>query len=264
MILDEILANTRAELAHRKTETSQAELEKRLGKLSGPRDFSRSLEAGDCVSVIAEVKKASPSAGVIRKDFDPARLGACYREGGASAISVLTDEKYFEGRLEYLRVVSEASGLPVLRKDFIVDPWQVYEARVAGADAILLIVAALEPVELASLLALARELGMAALVETHDRDELRIARDAGARVIGINNRNLGTFDVDLATTERLAGLAPEGCVLVSESGIHSREDVERVAAAGADAVLVGTSIVGSGDPIEKLAELAGVKRGKGA
>ena len=207
--------------------------------------------------MIAEVKKASPSRGLIRADFDPAEIAAAYEEAGASAISVLTDEKNFQGRLEYLEAVHRAVSLPVLQKDFIIDPYQVYEARAALADAILLIVAALCREELTEFMALAEELGMASLVEVHTSEELDVALEVGAKVIGINNRNLQTFETKLETTLELAPKIPSDRILVSESGIFTRADVERLMAAGVDAVLVGEALMREPDPGTKVRELLG-------
>jgi len=208
--------------------------------------------------LIAEVKKASPSKGLIRADFDPVQIAKTYEAAGASAISVLTDEKYFQGRLEYLTAVHDAVSLPTLRKDFIIDAYQVYESRAAKADAILLIVAALDAGRLRDLMALATELGMASLVEAHSSEELDIALEVAARIIGINNRNLQTFETKLETTLELASRVPGDRVLVSESGIFTRSDVERLMAVGVDAILVGESLMREPDPGMKVRELLGV------
>ena len=223
-----------------------------------PRGFRAALAASPGVALIAEVKKASPSAGVIREDFDPSDIARQYAEGGARCLSVLTDLPHFQGKLDYLRRVRQAVGLPVLRKDFILDEIQVAEARAWGADCILLIVAALTPEELHSLMQSARGLGMDVLVEVHDRDEMGVALDAGADLVGINNRNLRTFDVDLGTTEALASFAPAEALLVSESGIQSRQDVERLKACGVKAVLVGESLMRSQDIAEATRRLSDV------
>ncbi len=215
------------------------------------------------VALIAEVKKASPSAGVICPDFDPVRIAKEYEAAGASCLSVLTDEKFFQGSLDYLRQIRAAVNLPLLRKDFIIDERQILEAIEWGADAILLIVAILDDARLKDFHSLATEAGLAALVEVHDEAELNRARALGADLIGVNNRNLKTFQVNLATTEELAaklfhpaaqGPAP---LLVAESGIHSRADVERLARCGAKAILVGESLVRNGNIREKARELLG-------
>ena len=206
------------------------------GRLEGNRGWGLAL--------IAEVKKASPSKGVIRPDFDPVAIARAYFEGGASCLSVLTDERYFQGHLSYLAAIREAVPLPLLRKDFLIDPAQIYEARLAGADAILLIVAAIpSPARLAEMRFVAESLGMDALVEVHDERELEIAVESGATLMGVNNRDLRTFQVDLAVFERLAPLFPPGTVTVAESGIFTPADVARVGRAGADAVLVGESLM---------------------
>ncbi|MCW5554599.1 MAG: indole-3-glycerol phosphate synthase TrpC [Verrucomicrobiae bacterium] len=228
-----------------------------------PRDFLaalRSPRSGD-VALIAEVKKASPSAGVICSDFDPIRIAKEYEAAGASCLSVLTDEKFFQGSLDYLRQIRAAVKLPLLRKDFIIDERQILEAIEWGADAILLIVAILDDAQLRGFHTLATEAGLAALVEVHDKAELERALAAGVTLIGVNNRNLKTFQVDLATTERLAkqlsqSSAPAG-LLVAESGIHTRADVERLKRAGAHAILVGESLVKQNDIRGKVSELLG-------
>jgi indole-3-glycerol phosphate synthase len=223
-----------------------------------PRGFAAAL-AGPDIGIIAEVKKASPSRGVLREDFDPLWLATRYAEGGAAAISVLTETTHFQGQLSYLGAIRERlpEGPPLLRKDFIFDEYQVHEARAAGADAILLIVAILEQPLLESLLATASESGLDALVEVHDEAEMERAALSGATLIGINNRDLHTFDVDLATTERLAPLAPSGATIVAESGIFTRDDMARLQRCGVHAVLIGESLVTAPDPAIKLKELLG-------
>ncbi len=230
-----------------------------------PRDFLAALRrprAGD-VALIAEVKKASPSAGVICKDFDPVRIAREYEAAGASCLSVLTDEKFFQGSLDYLRQIRAAVDLPLLRKDFIIDERQILEAIEWGADAILLIVAILDDARLKHFHTLATGAGLAVLVEVHDEAELDRALAMGASLIGVNNRNLKTFQVDLATTERLAAklfappAARQSALLVAESGIHTRADVERLAQCGARAILVGESLVRQGDIAGKVRALLG-------
>lgn len=210
------------------------------------RDFSGALRR-ETVALIAEVKHASPSKGILIENFDPVALGRTYADNGAAAVSVLTDEPFFMGHLEHMTAVRVAVGIPVLRKDFVIDPAQVYEARAAGADAVLLIVMVLEDGQIADLHALTRELGMAALVEVHNEAELERALKAGATLIGVNNRDLRTFHEDLNTTARVAALVPENVTLVAESAIRSPEDVVRMGALGAHAVLVGEGLVKSGD-----------------
>ncbi len=202
--------------------------------------------SGDGLSVIAEIKKASPSAGTIADDFDPAKIAEAYLEGEASAVSLLTDRDYFKGDIKYLPTIREILTIPILRKDFIIDPIQIYEARAFGADSFLLISAILEKNQIEDLLGLGRELGMEALVESHNEEELLRTISAGSEIIGINNRNLHNFEVDLAVSEELFSLIPNNAVSVSESGIHSEEDAERVRVAGFDAVLVGESLMRSG------------------
>jgi indole-3-glycerol phosphate synthase len=223
------------------------------------RPFAATLDRGPkALGLIAEVKKASPSAGVIAVEFDPVAIARQYEEAGAHAISVLTDEQYFQGHLGYLTKVREAVKLPCLRKDFMLHEVQIYEASVAGADAILLIVAALEPPRLEALYKTAGLCQLDVLVEVHTREELDRALDLGAKLIGINNRNLTTFEVDLATTEELSEEAPEGVILVSESGLKTQADTRRAHAAGCQAILVGESLMRTGDVAAQVAELLNV------
>lgn len=256
MILDEILANKRDELRERQKVVSLAELQERVAAQQPARSLADAL-SGDTVRVIAEVKRRSPSAGDLAANLDPATLAVVYADSGASAISVLTDRKYFSGTLDDLVVVREAVSLPVLRKDFIISEYQVLESRAFGADAVLLIVRALDSDDLSDLLDYARTLGMQALVEVHAEEELDTALDAGADVIGINNRDLAHFTTDLDVTRRLAPRVPDGHVVVSESGIRSREQIESLRRVGVHTVLVGESLVRHADPGEKLRELAG-------
>ena len=259
-ILNEICRRKREEIAREKSTVSLAAVRAEMASAPPPRDFAAALRAPG-ISLIAEVKRASPSKGLLHPDLDPVALVRTYETSGAAAISVLTDEHYFQGSLDDLRAVRKSIDLPVLRKDFILDPYQVYQARAAGADAGLLIVAALNNTELQTLLHLIEGLGMAALIEVHDVAELERALGVdlapGRRIIGINNRNLHTFEVDLGTTEKLRPLVPPEVILVSESGIHSRADVERLAATGADAILVGEAMVRAQDVSAKVQELLG-------
>jgi len=246
-ILDRILERTAAEVAARKERVPVATLERRAAERPAPIGFAPALSRHR-LAVIAEVKRASPSRGRFPVEIDPAALAAEYVNGGAAAISVLTDEPFFQGSLADLdaaAIVSHAASepVPVLRKDFVIDEYQVVEALAHGADAVLLIVAALEQSALTRLLAAARACGLGALVEAHDEVEVLRALDAGADVIGINNRDLRTFHVDLATTERLASLVPADRILVSESGIATGDDVQRLAKCGVRAILVGESLV---------------------
>lgn len=248
-ILDKILARKVTEIGERKSYISFAELRAYVKDVSASdptRDFIAALR-GDTVRLIAEVKQASPSKGVLIEDFDPVRIGTVYAENGAAAISVLTDKPFFQGDLQYLYDVRSAVNVPVLCKDFIIDPYQVYAARAAGADAALLIVAALTDEQLQSLHDTISEIKMTPLVEVHNEAELERALNVGARLIGVNNRDLRTFNVDLATTERLAQLMPEDVTLVAESGISSAADVRRMGELGANAVLVGESLVKAAD-----------------
>jgi indole-3-glycerol phosphate synthase len=216
-----------------------------------PRDFAGALK-GPRLAVIAEMKQRTPSMGVLSEDYRPADLAHAYAEGGAAAISVLTHMAGFGGRVEHLRAVRAATDLPILRKDFVTDSYEVAEARACGADAVLLIVAALEPDQLRGLVALAKSRGVAALVEVHDERETAAALEAGAKLIGVNHRDLRTFDVDLGLTERLRKLIPPEVVVVAESGIHSAEDARRMREAGADAILVGELLMRSADPAAQL------------
>jgi indole-3-glycerol phosphate synthase len=221
------------------------------------RNFAGALQQGDQVALIAEIKRASPSAGIIRADFNPVQIAREYHEGGAVALSVLTDEKYFQGKIEYLQQVRAVVKLPALRKDFIVDEIQVQESAARGADAILLIVAILDDAQLRDYIALAGQIGLAALVEVHNEREAYRALDAGAQIVGINNRDLTTFTVDIATTGRVAAEIPAGKIIVAESGIHTRADVEQVRAAGVHAILVGESLMRSENIGAKARELTG-------
>ena len=257
--LDRIVAQKRREVAERRASHPYAQIERDARSQAPALDFAAALAAPG-MRLIAEVKGASPSKGVLIEPFEPAAIAADYLAAGADAISVLTDEPFFRGSLDHLRAVKELSTRatpprPVLRKDFLLDAYQVAEARAAGADAVLLIVAMLDDAALRELGAAARDYGMAALVEVHDERELERALGAGARIVGINNRNLHTFEVDLATTERLAPRVPEGVLIVGESGIHGADDVRRLEAAGVDAILVGESLVRSADRRAAIAAL---------
>jgi indole-3-glycerol phosphate synthase len=245
-ILTEICDRKRVHVAERKAAMPEAQLRRRLSNAPTPRGFARALSqrlGDESYGLIAEIKKASPSKGLIRADFDPPALAAAYQAGGATCLSVLTDEPYFQGRDEYLVAAREAVALPVLRKDFIVDPYQVVESRVFGADCILLIMAALDDAEARTLAGEAHELGMDILVEVHDRAELDRALKLDARLIGINNRDLKTLKVDLATAETLAPLVPQDRIVVGESGLNTPDDLDRLAAAGARCFLVGESLM---------------------
>lgn len=256
-ILKEIVKVKSAEVERLKIEVPLDTLLARIEWQSAPLDFSASL-TGSKVKVIAEVKRASPSRGILRENLNPAWLAAQYVNNGAAAISVLTNKDHFQGSLTDLEAagaVAHSRVVPVLRKEFVFDPYQVHEARAYGADAILLIVSMLDIETLAILKELAESSGMQCLVEVHDEDEMDTAIKVGAQVIGINNRDLRTFHTTLDITDNLANQAPPGCVLVSESGLRTREDIERVSRAGASAVLIGDALVSAPDPGAKLREL---------
>ncbi len=249
-ILARIADYKRADVAGRKAARSQAQVEAAAAIASPPRGFAAALEAASGpgrLALIAEIKKASPSKGLIRADFDPPVLARAYAEGGAACLSVLTDGPSFQGDDAYLVAARAATALPCLRKDFLVDPWQVAESRALGADAILVILAMVDDGLAAELMSEAGRLGMDALVEVHDEDEMRRAAVLGARLVGVNNRDLRTFVTDLAVTERLATQVPENARLVTESGIFSRQDAERLSRAGATAMLVGESLMRQDD-----------------
>ena len=257
-ILDDIVSAKREELARQIAEVPLEALEQRIAIQPRPLNFSGAL-LGDRVRLIAEVKKASPSRGLLCPDFDPVRLANAYVEYGAAAISVLTDPR-FQGTLDHLDTVKQAvvsRGIPVLRKDFVFKAYQVYEARAWGADAILLIVAILTPEKMADLLAISRRLWMQCLVEVHTEQELKVALEGGAEIVGINNRDLRTFHTDLSPTQELAQLIPRGKVVVSESGISTKEDMLELKRLGVHAALVGEALVTATDVGAKVRELAG-------
>jgi indole-3-glycerol phosphate synthase len=260
-ILDMIVASKRREIAAARGRTPEHELERRLADAPPARPFRAALERPGNVGVIAEVKKASPSAGVLRADFDPVAVARTYAEHGAACLSVLTDEPFFQGHLDYLRSIRRAVTLPLLRKDFIFDRYQLLEARSAGADAVLLIAEILPDTDLRRLHAEARALGMEALVELHDAGQLPRVLAAGAELIGVNNRDLRTFTTRLEHTLDLAPQVPRDRCLVSESGIRSRADIERLRAAGVRAVLVGESLMRAPDIGAALAALTGASDG---
>jgi indole-3-glycerol phosphate synthase len=257
--LTKILSHKAEEVARQQAKVSVAALEERIGRAPTVRDFAAALHRPGTTALIAEVKKASPSRGVLIESFDHMALARAYIAGGAAAISVLTDVRFFQGSLKYLEGIRQIPGAPpLLRKDFIIDPYQVYEARAYGADALLLIVAALEDAQLRDLLALTARLGMQALVEVHNEAELERAMAIGAPVVGVNNRDLHSFQISLDTTARLAQLLPKGPgrpALVSESGIFTPEHVALVRAIGADAVLVGEALVTAPDILAQVRAL---------
>lgn len=263
-VLLRICANTRMEVAVRKSRTSAETLRQTIASRGDqPRGFGAALKDATVrgkYGLIAEIKKASPSGGLIRPDFDPASLARAYRDGGATCLSVLTDEKYFEGTTEHFQAARAAVDLPVLRKDFILDPWQVYESRAMGADCILLIMACLTDTEARELEATARNLNMDVLVEIHDKRELDRALGLETSLIGINNRDLRTLKTDLATTEELAPLVPPDRFLVAESGIRNTDDLRRLAAVGPNCYLVGESLMRQADVTAAVQALLGDSR----
>ena len=256
MILDEICAYKRDEVDARRIAVPLKEVTERIGRVRAARDFRSALRQPG-ISLIAEVKRASPSKGPLLDGVEPVELAGLYEQAGARAISVLTDERFFNGTLDDLTSVSQNVAVPCLRKDFVIDAYQIYEARAAQADAVLLIVRVLSDAQLVEYLALAAELGMAALVETHDAAEIDRALAAGAHIVGINNRDLATFNVDIKTTLELKRRVPGGHVLVSESGIHTREHIQRLEDGGVDAILVGEALVTSSNIRAKIQELLG-------
>ncbi|MCS7046069.1 MAG: indole-3-glycerol phosphate synthase TrpC [Gemmataceae bacterium] len=257
-ILDEIVAAKRREIAERQTSVDLDELRRRAERAPAARNFRAALTRGPGLGVIAEVKKASPSAGVLRADFDPVAVARAYEAAGADCLSVLTDGPYFQGDLAYLATIRAVCPLPLLRKDFLLDPYQVFEARAAGADAVLLIAEILDDAALRGLLALARDLGMEALVELHDPANLPRVLEAGATLVGINNRDLRTFHTSLERTLQLAPRIPSDRVVVSESGIKTRGDMEQLRAVGVKAVLIGETLMRADDPTAALRRLRGL------
>ncbi|MFQ5706772.1 MAG: indole-3-glycerol phosphate synthase TrpC [bacterium] len=259
-VLDEIIANKKAELKKAKQEVSISRLWEAVAEQPPPKEFVGVLNNPECVSVIAEIKKTSPSAGIIRHDFEPLAIARAYESAGAAAISVLTDERFFGGSLKVLKQVRAQVALPLLRKDFVLDPYQLIEARACGADAVLLIIGALDKSQCAELRDAALELRLSALAEVHNFRELEAAMSCEFQTIGINNRDLRTFEVDLAATELVIREVPADVLVVSESGIKNRADVERLGKAGVDAVLVGETLMRQSDVGSALDELIGVTK----
>jgi len=257
MILDEIIAYKKEELAETKRRVPIAEIRAHMADAGPTRGFGKALSAGSAIRLIAEVKKASPSKGVIRQDFEPIKIAGTYEQAGASCLSVLTEKKYFQGSLDYLGAIRKVVGIPLLRKDFIVDEYQILEARAAGADAILLIAACLERRQLEDLHGRAQQLGLDVLVESHTYAELDKSLLAGALIVGINNRDLKSFNVSLETTFSLLQDVPYDRIVVSESGIKTRDDVMKLQQAGVDAILVGESLMREQDIGKKVRELLG-------
>ena len=257
MILDEIIANKKEELAGTKRQTPFPDIKSKAVNAEPTRGFEKALSSPGDIRLIAEVKKASPSKGIIREDFDPIKIARTYEESGASCLSVLTEKKFFQGELEYLGRIRNVVNVPLLRKDFIIDEYQIHEARAAGADAILLIAACLEQQQIEDYMGIARLLGLDVLVESHTYKELDKTMRAGATLVGINNRDLATFTVSLQTTLDLVKDIPDDRIVVSESGIKTRDDVVRLHQAGVDAVLVGESLMRENDIGKKVKELLG-------
>ena len=253
-MLNKIVAEKREEVEQRKRNVPISALKERIAQRKAPLDFASALR-GKGLRLIAEVKRASPSRGVLCPDFNPVQLARTYAEGGAAAISVLTEVNYFEGSLDHLAMIREEVGLPLLRKDFIFDQYQIYESAAYGADALLLIVAILSQEQLGELLSLSRSLRLICLVEVHNEDEVKKALQSGAEIIGINNRDLNTFTVDLNTTHYLRPLIPQERIVVSESGIRDRGDIEELREWGVNAALVGETLLTAGDILSKMREL---------
>lgn len=256
-ILETIVNHKFKELNQDQLRLPFVELKAKLKDQPPARDFRSALAAPNRIGLIAEVKKKSPSKGVLREDFDPVAIARTYAKAGASAVSVLTDAQFFDGHLTYLAEIREAVNLPLLRKDFTVDAYQIYQARLAGADAILLIVAILTLAQLREFIQIARSLNLASLVEVHTLEELQLALQADAEIIGVNNRNLETFETDISTTFRLIKSIPSDKLAVSESGIYTREDVEALREAGVNTILVGESLMRSPNIERKIKELLG-------
>ncbi len=259
-ILTEILRDKKVEVSKRQSQVSLSALLGRVKDQPGVTSLREKLQQSETVAVIAEIKKASPSVGVIREDFEPVEIAESYVRNGAAAISVLTDEKYFSGSLEYLELVRDNVDQPLLRKDFIIEPYQIVESRAGGADAILLIVSALSKDQCKELAATAREYELDFLVEVHTTAEIEFALGEEYPLVGVNNRDLSSFTTDLTTTEKLVRIAPASTVVVSESGLGSGKDVERLSRAGVDAVLIGESLMRRPDPGEALQEFVGVTK----
>ena len=260
MILTEIIEEKRKEIESSKSKISQEELVSRVNNLKSCRRhnlFKNSISKPNKIHLIAEVKKASPSAGVIREDFDPVKIASIYEANGASAISVLTDEKFFKGKLSDLESIKKSVSLPVLRKDFIIDEYQIYESILAGADAALLIADLLSIEELNKFIEIGRQFHIDFLVEVHSEEDVKKAMDSECEIVGINNRDLHTFKVDIKTTPRLLKILPEKKIVVSESGIKTRKDVSYLKSLGVNAVLIGEVFMGSDDIGKKVRELIG-------
>lgn len=256
-ILSNIVANRKKQIDALKLQYSIADYEKIIDKCDSPPSFYDALSAGG-VNIIAEVKRASPSKGIISENFDYIGIANQYEKGGAAAISVLTEPNFFKGDIQYLKEISSEVALPVLCKDFVIELIQIYQARAIGASAILLIANVLDESQLKEFIRHAHDVGLSCLVEVHDEREAYIALESGGRAIGVNNRNLETFDVDIAISERLRSLIPNDRIFISESGIHTREDIERLERIGVNGVLIGESLMRAENIADKLAELKGI------
>jgi len=258
MILSKIIEEKKKAIEQAKSTLSLDEITKKLeGTEQRHRRFTKEISKKHHINLIAEIKKASPSGGVLRKDFDPVKIACAYQMSGASALSILTEEKFFLGKLEYIKKVKEAVDLPILRKDFIMDPYQIYESAFYGAEAVLLIADILSEEELRSLYSLSRKIGLDVVVEVHNEEDLKKALLIDAKVIGINNRDLHSFNVDLGVTTRLIKAIPEGKIIISESGIKSHEDVMFLKSIGTSAVLIGEAFMTTPDIGTKVRELMG-------
>ncbi len=259
-ILEEIIQHKKQDVVKKQTEIPFSRLFDMAKDCEQSRGFGKALKAKDEIAIIAEVKKASPSAGIIREDFNPVEIAKAYKDGCATALSVLTDENYFQGQLSYLQLIRNTVDLPLLRKDFIIAPYQILEAKVNGADAILLIVSALSKDQCRELVAAAKEYQQDFLVEVHSTSELEFALGEDFDLIGINNRDLSTFTVDLATTEKLTPIVPADVTIVAESGIKTRQDIERLSKANIDAVLIGEAFMRQDDMTAAVQEFTGIEK----
>ena len=255
MILDEILAQKRKEVEQAKAELSEGDIITRTAGLSPPRDFKSAIAKPGRINLIAEIKKASPSRGIIREDFDPAGIARIYQDSGAQALSVLTDEQFFKGSLGHLGQVRTVTTIPILRKDFIIDRYQIYQSFLAGADAVLLIAGLLPENKLVNFLSIAAGLGMSSVLEVHSTEDVKKIQGIGIQIVGINNRDLTSFKIDLGTTERLIRLLPKNTIIISESGIKTSRDIKRLKDLGVKAVLIGETFMASADIAGEVRQL---------
>ena len=262
-ILKEIISQKNQRLIQRKQELPEANLRAKIETTNPPPPFIKSINRSRLISLIAEIKKASPSCGIIREDFNPSQIARIYKEAGAQAVSILTCEDYFFGDINYLIQVKEVVDLPILRKDFIIQPYQIYESRAFGCSALLLIAELLSQETLSEFLDLAKSLNLDCLVEVHNIDELYKVLETKPNIIGINNRNLENFSIDLSRTGELSHLIPKDCLLISESGIKNHQDIEELSFYGIDAVLIGETLMSANNPSKRLKELVGVVKKNG-